>query len=90
METDQHLRWILSLSASSSWVRYSCFGNPAKKRKPKASRKNKDDVLQRREPTLDGTAAAESEERERELEGTSNDDGQGELEIGGAEVVKET
>jgi len=84
------LRWILIIIGVVIVGSIFFFGNPAKKRKPKASRKNKDDVLQRREPTLDGTAAAESEERERELEGTGNEDGQGELEIGGAEAVKET
>jgi cell division protein ZipA len=61
------------------------FGNPEKKRKPKASRKVNKGSAQRLEPTLDGSAADDTA-RELELEGETADAdllGQGELDIGG-------
>jgi len=62
------LRWILIFVGIIIVGSIFLFGNPEKKRKPKASRKSRQEPVQRREPTLDGTAA-ESEARERELEG---------------------
>ncbi len=66
------LRWILIFVGVIIVGSIFLFGSPEKKRKPKASRKSRSEPAQRREPTLDGTTA-ESEARERELEGL--DDG---------------
>ena len=83
METST-LRWILIIIGVVIVASIFLFGNPEKKRKPKASRKVNKDSAQRLEPTLDGSAA-ESAARELELEGeTAGADlpGQGELDIG--------
>ena len=83
METST-LRWILIIIGVVIVASIFLFGNPEKKRKPKASRKVNKDSAQRLEPTLDGSAA-ESATRELELEGeTAGADlpGQGELDIG--------
>ena len=74
------LRWILIIVGIVIVGSIFLFGNPDKKRKPKASRKVKENKLQRREPTLDGDA--------REKEGPADDTeptDQGELEIGATE-----
>jgi cell division protein ZipA len=79
------LRWILIVVGVLIVASIFLFGNPEKKRKPKASRKVKKDSARRLEPTLDGSAA-EDAARDLELEGeTAGGDllGQGELEIGG-------
>lgn len=83
METST-LRWILIIVGVVIVASIFLFGNPEKKRKPKASRKTRNDDTQRLEPTLDGSAA-EDAARELELEGEDADagqPGQGELAIG--------
>lgn len=83
METST-LRWILIIIGVIIVASIFLFGNPNKKRKPKASRRDKADDAQRLEPTLDGSAA-ENQARELELEGESSDDdltGQREFDIG--------
>jgi cell division protein ZipA len=77
------LRWILIIVGVVIVGSIFLFGNPEKKRKPKASRKEKGEKLQRREPTLDGSAA-ESEAGDMEPEG------QGELDIDSAEPEART
>lgn len=82
METST-LRWILIVIGVVIVASIFLFGNPEKKRKPKASRKVNKDSAQRLEPTLDGSAV-ESAARELELEGETADVdllGQGELDI---------
>jgi cell division protein ZipA len=74
------LRWILILVGVVIVGSIFLFGKPDKKRKPRASRKNKVDKLRRREPTLDSTDA-EGEASEAVLED------QTELAIGGTEPV---
>jgi len=77
------LRWILIIIGLAIVASIFLFGNPEKKRKPKASRKLNKDSTQRLEPTLDGSAA-EDAARELELEGETADAdllGQGELDI---------
>ena len=81
METST-LRWILIIVGIVIVGSIFLFGNPDKKRKPKASRKAKEDMLQRREPTLD-SAPGETEE----LDEAADSAGQGELEIGDTEPV---
>jgi cell division protein ZipA len=79
------LRWILIIIGVVIVASIFLFGNPEKKRKPKASRKVKKDRAHRLEPTLDGSAADDAA-RELELEGETADAdllGQGELDIGG-------
>ena len=91
METST-LRWILIIVGVVIVASIFLFGNPEKRRKPKASRKPKQDSTQRLEPTLDGSAA-EDEARELELEGESADAdllGQGELDIGGEKPAFES
>jgi cell division protein ZipA len=74
------LRWILIIVGIVIVGAIFLFGNPEKKRKPKASRKAKDETPQRREPTLDGVAG------EIELAAADAEPaGQGELEIGNTE-----
>jgi cell division protein ZipA len=80
------LRWILVIIGVVIVGAIFLFGNPEKKRKPKASRKEIKDPHERREPTLDGHAA-EIEGREQELEGMDPATGQRELDIGGAAPV---
>jgi len=55
------LRWILVIIGIVIVGSIFLFGNPEKKRKPKASRKEIKDPHERREPTLDGHAADELE-----------------------------
>ena len=79
METST-LRWILIIVGVVIVGSIFLFGSPEKKRKPKASRKAKNKKHQRLEPTLDG-ASTPGEESEMDPEG------QGELDIEGAEPV---
>lgn len=82
METST-LRWILIVVGIVIVASIFLFGNPNKKRKPKASRKVQTDDNQRLEPTLDGSAQ-DNEARELEAEGGAGDGdlpGQGELEV---------
>jgi cell division protein ZipA len=76
------LRWILIIVGIVIVGSIFLFGNPDKKRKPKASRKAKQDMLQRREPTLE-RAPGETEE----LDEAADPAGQWELEIGDTEPV---
>jgi len=76
------LRWILIIVGIVIVGSIFLFGNPDKKRKPKASRKVKEDMLQRQEPTLDSTPG-ETEE----LDEAADPAGQGELAIGDTEPV---
>lgn len=81
------LRWILIVVGVIIVGSIFLFGNPDKKRKPKASRKAKEEMLQRREPTLDG-GTAEDDSGEMEFENPGEGAGladQGELNIGGTE-----
>jgi len=80
------LRWILVIIGVAIVGAIFLFGNPEKKRKPKASRKEIKDPHERREPTLDGHGA-ELQGREQELDGMDQPAGQGELDIGAAEPV---
>ena len=75
METST-LRWILIIVGIVIVGSIFLFGNPDRKRKPKASRKIKEEMPQRREPTLDG-AEWEAEDLADEAEPTD----QGELDI---------
>jgi cell division protein ZipA len=81
------LRWILVIIGVVIVAAIFLFGNPEKKRKPKASRKETKDGHERREPTLDGHAA-DLEDREQELEGMDPEAGQRELDIGAAAPVR--
>ena len=76
METST-LRWILIIVGIVIVGSIFLFGNPDKKRKPKASRKIKEDMPQRREPTLDGI-----EREAQDLADEAEPVDQGELEIG--------
>jgi cell division protein ZipA len=83
------LRWILVVVGIVIVGTIFLFGNPEKKRKPKASRKEVKDGEGRREPTLDGGAAGSASGKlELEQEGMRDGElpaGQRELDIGGAE-----
>jgi cell division protein ZipA len=74
------LRWILIIVGIVIVGSIFLFGNPDKKRKPRASRKTKNEMLQRQEPTLDGVAG---EAEDLADDGEPAD--QGELNIGDAE-----
>jgi cell division protein ZipA len=83
------LRWILIIVGIVIVGSIFLFGNPEKKRKPKASRKKQGELNERREPTLEGTLG-DGEARELELEGLdpgADPGGQRELEIERAEPV---
>jgi len=75
------LRWILVIIGVVIVGGIFLFGNPEKKRKPKASRKEIKDPHERREPTLDGHVA-DTAGREQEFEGLDPETGQRELDIG--------
>lgn len=82
METST-LRWILIVIGVVIVGSIFFFGNPDKKRKPKASRKERREAMQRREPTLDGSDVDESDA----AQGDDGDvAGQGELDIGEAKA----
>ena len=83
------LRWILIIVGVVIVGSIFLFGNPEKKRKPKASRKKQGELNERREPTLEGTLG-DGEARELELEGLdpgADPGGQRELKIERAEPV---
>jgi len=84
------LRWILVIVGLVIVGAIFLFGNPDKKRKPKASRREIKAREARREPTLDGSIA-DNEARELELEGISAEEdsiGQRELDIGSVDPIK--
>ena len=83
METST-LRWILIIVGVVIVGSIFLFGNPEKKRKPKASRKAKKEGLDRQEPTLDGHAADPGGVADE-----ADPVGQGELNIGAAEPAFE-
>ena len=89
METST-LRWILIIIGVVIVASIFLFGNPEKKRKPKASRRDEKAARRRQkgaskrlEPTLDGGGQGE-DAAPGELEATG---GQGELDIGSAEAA---
>ncbi|MCJ7815141.1 MAG: hypothetical protein MUP31_03720, partial [Xanthomonadales bacterium] len=89
METST-LRWILVIIGVVIVGAIFLFGNPEKKRKPKASRKEIKDAHDRREPTLEGSTA-DFGARERELEGMGTEAdsvSQRELDIDSAAPVR--
>jgi len=84
------LRWILVVIGVVIVGAIFLFGNPEKKRKPKASRKEIKDPNDRREPTLEGSTA-DFGARELELEGMSmeaDSSSQRELDIDAAPARK--
>lgn len=80
------LRWILIIVGIVIVGSIFLFGNPEKKRKPKASRKIQGDGQDRQEPTLEGSLP-DREAMELELEGLDSDGSQGELDIERREPV---
>ena len=79
------LRWVIIVIGVLVLASIFLFGNPEKKRKPRASRKRENQQSERREPTLEGAA----EEEVTEFAGHS-ESGQGELEIDGPEMPVRT
>lgn len=75
------LRWIIIIIGALVLGSIFLFGNPDKKRKPRASRRQENRKSQRREPTLDNSHASEDGEFEAGS-GGSAETGQGELDIG--------
>lgn len=78
------LRWILIIVGLIIVGAIFLFGNPDKKRKPKASRKKPSELTDRREPTLEGGPGA-GWENDAESEGLDDDgdlSAQRELDIG--------
>lgn len=78
------LRWILIVVGIIVVGSIFLFGNPEKKRKPKASRKSRGTVAERREPTLDGAGAEGPDPESGDGPVAVEEGGQGELDIGGA------
>jgi len=72
------LRWIISIAGVIILAAIFLFGNPAKKRKPRASRRAAGIGAERREPTLENTQETSVGDDTGELSG------QGELPIGEA------
>ncbi len=81
METST-LRWIIIIIGALVLGSIFLFGNPRKKRTPRASRRQEKGNAQRREPTLDSPYKAEDGELDAESEGVA-ETSQGELDIGG-------
>lgn len=77
METST-LRWIIIIIGALILAAIFLFGNPERKRKPRASRRKEEQMAERQEPTLDETSEAGVAESEGHAE-----TGQGELAIGG-------
>lgn len=77
METST-LRWIIIIIGALILASIFLFGNPERKRKPRASRRKEQQVTDRQEPTLDETLEADGAESAGQSE-----TGQGELAIGG-------
>lgn len=82
------LRWILVIIGVVVIAAVWLFGNPSKKRKPKASRRAADNPAKagksRREPTLDGSAADALSTELTDVDLASGD--QGELPIGASDA----
>jgi cell division protein ZipA len=74
------LRWILIVIGVLIVASIFFFGNPEKKRKPKASRRPADEPKTRREPTLDGSGK-EPELAEPEADFEVDESSQRELDI---------
>ena len=81
METST-LRWIIIIIGALVLGSIFLFGNPKKKRKPRASRRREKSNAQRHEPTLDRPYEAGAGELDAESEGVA-ESGQGELDIDG-------
>ncbi len=75
------LRWIIGIVGAVIIAAIFLFGNPDKKRKPRASRKRADaERVQRQEPTLESVAARAAEDR-RDTVTRVDETGQGQLNI---------
>lgn len=74
------LRWVIILIGALILASIFLFGNPDKKRKPRASRKREIQKSERREPTLESAAEGDMSELAEDT-GSS----QGELDIGAPE-----
>ena len=90
METST-LRWIIIIIGILVLGSIFLFGQPKKKRKPRASRRQEKRSAQRREPTLispykAGDPEAADGEFETSQSGGGKENGQGELEIGGVQT----
>ena len=76
------LRWIIIIIGALVLGSIFLFGNPRKKRTPRASRREEKSNAQRREPTLDSPYKAEDGELDAKSEDVA-ETSQGELDIGG-------
>jgi len=76
------LRWIIIIIGALVLGSIFLFGNPRKKRTPRASRREEKSNAQRREPTLDSPYKAEDGELDTKSEDVA-ETSQGELDIGG-------
>ncbi len=83
METST-LRWIIIVIGALVLGSIFLFGNPQKKRKPRASRRQEIRKAQRQEPTLDSPYTAGEGEFDAGSERFA-ETGQGELDIGGVQ-----
>jgi len=77
------LRWVIIVIGALILVSIFLFGNPDKKHKPRASRKKDKGKLERREPVLESSDAAEPSQIQDNPE-----PGQGELPIGDRNPVR--
>ncbi len=84
METST-LRWIIIIVGALVLGSIFLFGNPEKKRKPRASRRRDKQNARRQEPTLDGADEAAADAFGQPMDEDSAEIGQGELDIGDAE-----
>ena len=86
------LRWILIIVGLIIVGAIFLFGNPDKKRKPKASRKKPAEMADRREPTLEGGPGAEQANAPEwgELGDDGDASAQRELDIDGSERPAKT
>jgi cell division protein ZipA len=78
------LRWIIIVIGALVLGAIFLFGNPQKKRKPRASRRQEIREAQRQEPTLDSPYTAGEGEFDAGSERVA-ETGQGELDIGGVQ-----
>ncbi len=74
------LRWVIIVIGVLILASIFLFGNPEKRRKPRASRKRENQQSERREPTLESAAGTDDSDSARHSQ-----PGQGELAIGGSE-----
>ena len=74
------LRWVIIVIGVLILASIFLFGNPEKRRKPRASRKRENQQSERREPTLESAAGTDDSDS-----AGYSELGQGELAIGGAE-----